>query len=214
MAATQNKTGNSVVLHDMSWEQFEGLLTLLGDRRASRLAYADHRLEIMTPLPEHEYLKQTLSIAIEDIAEALGYDYACYGSSTWRRQDQQAGVEPDDCFYFQNEPQIRGQLQFDLSRDPPPDLAIEIDLTHKALNRFAIYGRLGVGELWCYQGQTLQIYRLRDGIYEPVEQSGIFPTLAIAALPDLIESYRLQGRRALRQGVRAWVAAQQETGLA
>ncbi|MEA5470181.1 Uma2 family endonuclease [Spirulina sp. 06S082] len=197
-----------VLIHNFSWQQFENLLLDLGDSRSSRIAYDTGTLEIMTPLPEHEYFKQSISIAIEDIAEVLEYDYESYGSTTWRREVKQAGLEPDNCFYFQNEALIRGKVQFDLNRDPPPDLALEIDLTSKSLNRFPIYARLGVPELWCYEDGTLKIYCLQEESYLEVEQSGVFPTLNIRALPQIIQSYRLQGRRALRRAVRAWVREQ------
>ncbi|EAW35301.1 hypothetical protein L8106_16229 [Lyngbya sp. PCC 8106] len=103
---------------------------------------------------------------------------------------------------------MRGKLQFDLNQDPPPDLALEIDLTSKSLNRFPIYARLGIPEIWCYERGKLQIYQLESGQYNEVERSSIFPLLSIRQLPELIESYRLEGRRALRRAVRQWVREQ------
>ncbi|ERT07693.1 restriction endonuclease family protein [Lyngbya aestuarii BL J] len=197
-----------VVLYNISWQQFENLLIDLGDSRAARVAYNNGTLEIMTPLPEHEYFKQSISIAIEDIAEELDINYESYGSTTWKREARLAGIEPDNCFYFQNESLVRGKLQFDLNQDPPPDLALEIDLTSKSLNRFPIYARLGIPEIWCYEQGKLRIYQLESGQYQEVEQSSIFPMLSIHQLPELIESYRLEGRRALRRAVRQWVREQ------
>ncbi|MFP3386786.1 Uma2 family endonuclease, partial [Tritonibacter sp. SIMBA_163] len=81
----------------------------------------DGTLEIMTPLPEHEYYKEAISDVIKDIAETLEIDYECLGSTTWKRERYLAGVEPDNCFYFQNEAAIRGKLDFNLEQDPPPD---------------------------------------------------------------------------------------------
>ena len=215
------RRADRVVLHNLSWQQFENLLQSLGDKRSARVAYLDGTLEIMTPLPEHEYFKDTISDAIKDAAEELDLDYECYGSTTWRREIKRAGLEPDNCFYFQHEAQVRGQLEFDLNQDPPPDLALEIDLTSKSLNRFPIYARLGVPELWCYDAgeldvplpevvraaasSKLKIYQLQDNDYKEVTTSAIFPMLPVQELPALIEQYRFQGRRALRQGVRAWV---------
>ncbi|MEO0490972.1 MAG: Uma2 family endonuclease, partial [Cyanobacteria bacterium J06659_2] len=134
--------GQRLLLHDVSWAEFEAILEELGEHRGTRIAYDNNLLEIMAPLPEHEYFKETISIAIEDIAEALNQDYESYGSTTWRKQAEQAGLEPDNCFYFQNEARIRGKLEFDLNQDPPPDLALEIDITNKSLDRFPIYARL------------------------------------------------------------------------
>ncbi|TAF98286.1 MAG: Uma2 family endonuclease [Oscillatoriales cyanobacterium] len=156
----------------------------LGESRAARFAYDNGTLEIMTPLPEHEYYKETIGDTVKDIAEVLEQDYASLGSTTWKREIQKAGVEPDNCFYFQNEPKIRGKLQFNLEQDPPPDLALEIDVTSKSLSRFPIYARLGVPEIWCYDSGELKIYQQE--------------------IPELIEQNRYSGRLSLRKAVRAW----------
>jgi Uma2 family endonuclease len=193
-----------VMLYNISWQQFENLLQDLGESRAARVAYDDGTLEIMTPLPEHEYYKKVISNAIEDIAEELDLDYESFGSTTWKRESKMAGLEPDDCFYFQNEPVIRGRLDLDLRRDPPPDLALEIDITSKSLNRFPIYARLGVPELWCYDSGELKIYILQNGEYVESEKSLVFPSLEIRELPKLIEQHRADGRRTIRLAVRKW----------
>jgi Uma2 family endonuclease len=206
MLTTQRS--DRVVLNHLSWQQFQNLLDDLGDNRSARIAYDNGSLEIMTPLPEHEYYKQAISIVIEDMAEVLEQDYECLGSSTWKREVKKAGIEPDNCFYFQNESLIRGKLVFDLDHDPPPDLALEIDLTSKSLDRFPIYARLGVPEIWCYDSGVLKIYQLEQGTYLEQSQSLIFPTLKIQEIPDLIEAYRYLGRRKFRQAVREWVKEQ------
>jgi Uma2 family endonuclease len=203
MLLTQRRA-DRVVLHNISWQQFENLLVDLGESRAARFAYDDGTLEIMTPLPEHEYYKEALGDAIKDIAEVLDQDYESLGSTTWKREIKKAGVEPDNCFYFQNEPRIRGKLEYDLNQDPPPDLALEIDVTSKSLSRFSIYARLGVPEIWCYDSGELKIYQLQNEGYIEVETSSVFPTLPVQELPALIEQYRPQGRRAIRRAVREW----------
>ena len=138
----------------------------------------------------------------------LDLDYESLGSTTWKRESRLAGVEPDNCFYFQNEAAIRGKLQFDLNQDPPPDLVLEIDLTSKSLNRFPIYARLGVPEIWCYDSGELKIYQLQNGEYQEAQISLVFPNLAVQEIPRLIEQNRSLGRRALRQVVRAWARKQ------
>ena len=200
--------GQRVLLQDVSWEEFEAILQELGDRRSSRIAYFDGMLEIMTPLPEHEYFKETIGDAIKDIAETLELDYESYGSTTWRQRAKQTGLEADNCFYFQNEAIVRGRVDINLAQDPPPDLALEIDVTSKSLERFPIYARLGIPELWCYDAGKLTIYHLQNGQYVEVEQSTIFPKLDVRALPQLIEQNRSAGRLSLRRSVRAWVREQ------
>ncbi|MGB8689791.1 MAG: Uma2 family endonuclease [Microcoleus sp.] len=148
--------------------------------------------------------------AVKDIAEMLEQDYESLGSTTWKRELQKAGVEPDNCFYFQNEAKIRGKLQFNLEQDPPPDLALEIDVTSKSIGRFPIYARLGVPEIWCYDSGELKIYQLECPEYIEVETSSIFPRIPIQEIPELIEQHRYAGRRSLRQAVREW--AREKTG--
>jgi Uma2 family endonuclease len=204
MIATSRRA-DRVVLYNISWEQFERLLDDLGDCRAARIAYDNGTLEIMTPLPEHEYFKEVIGDAVKDIAEELELDYESYGSTTWRKRIKMAGLEPDNCFYFQNEVAVRGRLDLNLSQgDPPPDLALEIDITSKSLDRFPIYARLEVPELWCYDEGELKIYHLRAGEYIEAETSLALPQLPIRELPQLIETHRAEGRRAIRRAVREW----------
>ena len=187
-----------VVLYNIGWQQFENLLKDLGDKRAARIAYDRGTLEIMTPLPEHEHYKEVISDIVKDLADLLDLDYESLGSTTWKRESRLAGVEPDNCFYFQNEAAIRGKLEFDLNQDPPPDLVLEIDLTSKSLNRFPIYARLGVPEIWCYDSGELKIYQLQNEEYQEAQISLVFPNLAVQEIPILIEKNRSLGRRAIR----------------
>lgn len=204
MTLTKNRA-DRVILDNISWQQFENFLQDLGENRAARVAYYDGRLEIMTPLPEHEYYKKVVSIAVEDIAEELALKYETFGSTTWRKESKKAGVEADDCFYFQNEEVVRGRIDLDLRQDPPPDLVLEIDITSKSLERLPIYARLGVPEIWCFNAGEIKIYLLQNGEYIESEFSLIFPTLPIRELPQLIEKYRFDGKLELRKAIREWV---------
>ncbi|MBE9201107.1 MULTISPECIES: Uma2 family endonuclease [unclassified Nodularia (in: cyanobacteria)] len=204
MIAVKNRA-DRVVLYNISWQQFENLLQDLGESRAARIAYDCGTLEIMTPLPEHEHYKEVISDLVKDIADTLDLDYESYGSTTWKRESRMAGLEPDNCFYVQNEAAIRGRLDLDLRQDPPPDLALEIDVTSKSLNRFPIYARLGVPEVWCYDSGELKIYLLQNDEYIESQTSLVFPSLPIRELPRLIEEHRTEGRRAMRKAVRRWV---------
>lgn len=196
-----------VVLNDISWEKFESLLKSLGDASGARLAYDNGLLEIMNPSPEHEHYKEVIGDAVKDIADELALDYESYGSTTWRKQAAMAGIEPDNCFYFQNEAAVRGRTDIDIARgDPPPDLALEIDLTSKSLNRLPIYARLGVPEIWCYDSGLLKIYQLQGEEYAEAQVSLALPQLPVREIPQLIDANRAAGRRATRQAIRAWVA--------
>ncbi len=209
MLLTEHRA-DRVVLYNISWQKFENLLVDLGESRSARVAYDDGTLEIMTPLPEHEYYKEIIGDIIKDTAEVLELDYECYGSTTWKRELKKAGIESDNCFYFQNEALIRGKLKFDLNQDPPPDLALEIDVTSKSLDRFPIYARLGVPEIWSYDSGEIKIYQLQGEEYLERETSLVFPNLNIQEIPSLIERYRMVGRRVFRQAIREWVRGQMD----
>ncbi|HHP7243357.1 MAG TPA: Uma2 family endonuclease [Elainellaceae cyanobacterium] len=197
--------GQRLLLHDVSWTEFEAILEELGNHRSTRITYDSGVLEIMAPLPEHEYFKETIGDTVKDIAEELNLDYESYGSTTWRHRARESGIEADNCFYFQNEVAVRGRVDLNLEHDPPPDLALEIDITSKSLARFPIYARLGVPETWCYNEGRLSIYLLQQNQYVEAEQSQVFPNLKVQELPKLMEENRDRGRLALRRAVREWV---------
>lgn len=197
--------GRSVLLQNVTWHSFENILDELGENRAAQIAYDQGMLEIMVPLPEHEYFKDAIGDLVKDLAEELDIEYECFGSTTWRRQEHMAGAEPDSCFYFQNLHAIRGRLNIDLNQDPLPDLALEIDVTSKSLNRLPIYTRLGVPEVWRYDRKQLRIYQLLNGEHIEVENSLVFPEFPVKSLPDFVKQNLVTGRVALRRAFRTWV---------
>ena len=154
--------GQSTILHDIDWQQFESILEDLGDKRRSRIAYLNGVLEIALPLPESEKIKVLIRDFVQVLMDEMGIDFEGFGSTTFKRVDKLAGLEPDDCFYIQNNVAMRGIRKLDMTIAPPPDLAIEVDVTSKT--KFDVYLPLGVPELWLYD-QALKIYILRDGEY-------------------------------------------------
>lgn len=149
-----------VLLEGISWETFERLLDELGDNRAARLAYDRGKLEIMSPLSPHEDIKELLSDIANCLTKAMRVDFAKMGSTTFKREELGQGFEPDQCFYIQRYAAIRGKKDpLDLTEDPAPDLVIEVDLTHRSLNKLPIYAALGVYEVWRYaQGEMLMYH--------------------------------------------------------
>ena len=202
--------GQSVLLQNISWSKFEEIILQLGSHRASKLAYNQGMLEIMVPLPEHEYFKDAIGDLVKDLALELAIEYECFGSTTWRRQERMGGVEPDNCFYIQNLLAIRGRLDIDLNSDPPSDLVLEIDITSKSLDRLPIYARLGVPEVWRYVKKQLR-YQLVNGMYIETQTSLAFGESPVKSIPDLIGQNLAAGRNALRQSFRLWVRQQIQT---
>ncbi|NEU76636.1 Uma2 family endonuclease [Hassallia byssoidea VB512170] len=193
--------GHRVMFHNVNWQEFEAIIEELGDHRAARLAYSQGTLEIRMPLPKHEKAKVIIGDLVKILLEELEIDCESFGSTTFKREDMASGVEPDDSFYIQNHALMIGKER-DLTIDPPPDLAIEVDVTSKT--QLDAYEALGVPELWRYVHGKLQINILNDGKYIESEISATFPNLPILeAIPQFIEQSRTVGRsptlRAFRQ---------------
>lgn len=181
--------GQKVTLQPVSWQRFEETLQELGERRSSRIAYANGILEIMAPLPEHERSKVMLADLVKALLKAEKRRWEPLGSTTFKREGMAAGIEPDDCFYIQNYQAVIGKERLDLNVDPPPDLAIETDVTSKT--SVDAYVALGVPELWIYEGGKLTINVLQEGEYVMSESSSIFPSVAV---PEVIPQFMQRGR--------------------
>jgi Uma2 family endonuclease len=191
----QTTPENRVILKGVSWSTFKALLADVGDDRAWRIAYDEGVLEIRMPLEEHEEPKRLIESFVEAIVDELEIELRSLGSLTLEREDLTRAVEPDSCFYIQNESLVRGR-NINLPNDPPPDLAIESDYTNSSVNKFTIYAAIGVPEIWRYRRESLQVYQLVDGKYENCEISLAFPFLPVAEIPGFIEQSRTVGQRA------------------
>jgi Uma2 family endonuclease len=193
------------VLHNITWETFEALLRDTGEHRGSRFAYDCGTLEIMTPLFEHENPKSNFGNFIIALAEELDIEIRSAGSTTLKRRIANRGIEPDNCYYIQNELAIRGRETLNLETDPPPDLAIEIDITSSSVNKFGIYSALGITELWIYDGQDLKFYQLVEGQYIECNFSIAFPLVSVSDISRFIQQSKTMGEIALLKSFRAWV---------
>ncbi len=173
----QSLTEERVEIYDVTWEQYEAILTAL-DERQIHLTYDRGVLEIMTLSSRHERRKSWIGRLVEALSFELHVPLASFGSTTFQREDLARGMEPDECYYIANEPLVRGREDIDTTRDPPPDLGIEIDVTRSSERRVGIYAALRVPEIWRYDGESLRVYHLReDGQYELKQQSLNFPFL-------------------------------------
>ncbi|RUR84903.1 Uma2 family endonuclease [Chlorogloeopsis fritschii PCC 9212] len=199
--------GHRVILHDISWQEFEAILEELGEHRATRLAYSQGTLEIRMPLSKHEVAKVIIGDLVKILLEELEIDCEPFGSTTFKREDMACGVEPDDSFYIQNHVRMIGKERIDLRFDPPPDLVIEVDVTSKT--QLDAYEALGVPEVWLYEDNKLKINILQDGKYIESEISPTFPNLPILqVIPQFLEQSRTIGRSPTLRTFRQWVREQ------
>ena len=185
--------GQRVLLNGISWADFETILADLGDHRSARVAYQQGVLEIMAPLPEHESAKENISDLIKVLLEELDIEFLSLGSTTFKNERMTQGIEPDQCFYIRNESAVRGKDRIDLTIDPPPDLALEIDVTSRT--HPDIYVALQVPELWRFEKGQLQINILQNGKYLKVDRSPTFPGLPLQELiPHFLQQIKTLGR--------------------
>jgi Uma2 family endonuclease len=199
--------GQRVLLRDVTWAEFEAILQDLGEHRGSRVAYDRGILEIMMPLPEYEVGKEIIGDLVKALLEELDIEFCSLGSTTFKNQQMAQGIEPDQCFYIQNEAAIRGKDRIDLAVDPPPDLGLEIDITSRT--HPAIYQSLQVPELWRFEQGRLQINRLQQGEYREVAESGIFPGLPlVTVIPTYLQQAKQEGRNRTLKAFRQWVREQ------
>ena len=188
--------GQQLLVEDVNWQQFESILAELGERRASRLSYSNGRLEIMVPLAEHEKAKEIIGDMVKILLEARQIAFESLGSTTLKNERMSQAVEPDTCFYIQNQAAVIGKNRLDMSVDPPPDLAIEIDLTSRTqLDNYKI---LGVPELWRYARRGLQINVLQAEQYIESDVSPTFPNIPIV---ELVNQYTQQSQVAGKPGL-------------
>ncbi len=191
--------GSHLLIEDVSWQQYEALLAELGeDRVVPRINYCHNTLELMSPLPIHERPNRIMADIVKTLLDIQDRDWEDFGSTTFRKA-QEAGLEPDTCFYIKNAERMRACKRFDPSQDPPPDLAIESDVTSKTT--LETYRVLQVPEVWIYDKRQLSIHLLKNGRYQPSSQSATFPSFRITELiPRLIaETEQMGTRKMLKQ---------------
>lgn len=170
--------GSTVTIPNISWQEFEKLLEELGEKRSSRIAYSHNTLQIMVSLPEHEITRDLISDIVKTLLKVKVTRYEPFGSTTFKREGM-AGIEPDASFYIQNCQRMIGRRRLQPD-DPPPDLAIETDVTSKTT--IEAYKAIECPEVWVYNKSKLTIYLLEEGEYVTAENSPIFPEVAIAQI--------------------------------
>ena len=209
MTATliQNQT-SGILLKNISWKTYESLLHELAQQGGIRLTYDRGNLEIMTPSAPHEGSKKILGRFVESVTEELNIEIRSLGSLTCRREDLERGLEPDQCYYIENEDVVWDKQQIDLNQDPPPDLVVEIDVTSSSIDRLSLYASLGVPEVWRYDGNRLIIYQLEAQEYAERDASPTFPFLSQVEMLRFLELRSTTKENALLRLFREWVRSQ------
>ena len=194
-----------LLLHDISWQGYEHMLRALEGRRL-RITYDEGSLEIMAVSHEHEFDGELLSRMVHMTTFELHMPIHSGGSTTFKDEALEKGLEPDKCYWIQNEKRMRGKKKFVINRDPPPDLALEIEITRSALDRLGIYAALRVPEVWRCDGESLRILHLAgNGKYREKTHSLAFPFLPMDKVLEFLKQAENIDETTLMHSFVAWL---------
>lgn len=185
------------VLYGLSWESYLEFLDAVGDLPL-RHTYSQGTLEMMSPRKDHDWVKKIIGRCIEAMALDLDISMQSVGSTTLISSANERGLQPDEAYYVQNEPRVRGKLSYDPQTDPPPDLVVEVDVTNSCVKRLPNYAAVGVPELWRHDGKRLRFLGLGPGgEYAELPASRAFPFLAADDLNDILQAVTQLNENAL-----------------
>jgi Uma2 family endonuclease len=173
-----------VVLHNVTWEDYERVLEIRGDQSVPRISYLEGELEIMSPSRDHEQIKSLIGYLLETWCIDRDIAVMPFGSWTLKEKPKEAGAEADECYVFGTEPRDR------------PQLAIEVEWTRRGIDKLEIYEKLGVDEVWFWRKGVIEVYVLIAGIFERSQRSRLLPDLDLALLTSMLD------RDTLNQAVR------------
>jgi Uma2 family endonuclease len=198
-------------LSNIDWKTYSRLLHAFSEQPGYRLTYDRGELEIMSPSVEHDDRGRILGMMVQVLTDELGLPLKCGGSTTLRRRLRQRGVEPDECFWIANAHRLAGVQRLNLRLHPPPDLAIEVDVSRSSLNRLAIYAALRVPEVWRVEDAAMYFYALTPGpgcLAAPASRS--FPQATPADVFGFLQQARQSGdENVILRRLRAWIQQRQ-----
>ena len=173
-----------IVFHNVTWEDYERVLEMRGDKSAPRITYLEGELEIMSPSKDHEQIKSFIGHLVEIWCVERGMEITPFGSWTLKEKETERGAEADECYVFGTEPRER------------PDLAIEVEWTRGGIDKLDVYRKLGVGEVWIWRRGVIQVWVLAGGQFERSQRSHVLPDLDLALVASMLD------RDTLTQAVR------------
>ncbi|CAN5753425.1 Uma2 family endonuclease [soil metagenome] len=201
-SAVINLPCEKVILHNITWATYESLLAEQPEVAGLHFYYNDGDLEIMTESYKHGKISSLLELIVVGLADELEIDFVPAGETIFKRKDQKKGFEGDGSFYFENAAQVRAKDEIDLAKDPPPELVIEVDITHPSLPKFPIFAGIGVLEIWRYDGFNVKIYRLEGEDYIETQESICLPKVKSEVVTRLLEASFETPRKQFREMIK------------
>jgi len=167
-----------VHLRGLTWQDYERLLEIRGEKSVPRYTYLEGELEIMSPSMTHESITSTLGRLIEVWCSEHGIEFTALRSWTLKEQKAERGAEPDECYVFGS----------DYRSATRPHLAIEVVWTHGGINKLEVYRMLGVREVWYWSRGNIQPYELVDEQYQAIDASKVLAGINLRELARFIDS--------------------------
>ncbi|HEU5115278.1 MAG TPA: Uma2 family endonuclease [Isosphaeraceae bacterium] len=199
---------HAVTLRDLTWSDFEAITTIKGDRGRPRLIYNQGSLTLVSPSQAHEEGIDLIDTLIKEICVGLRIPYKAIRQTLLRRQDLDRGIEGDGTYYITNEPVVRSITRIDLDTEPPPDLAVESEITHPATEALAVWQHFGVPEVWVFNGRkkSLTIRLLDDKrVYVESQTSRSFPFLSVQEILAWVIETKDESQTDWQIRLRDWV---------
>lgn len=195
-----------MVFYGLSWQEFLQIRGPISRSRNVHLTYSQGTLEITRPLELHEFSAELMAVFIRVLVREFGLNIKSMGSTTIDKERLDRSAEPDKAYYIQNQPLVVGRF-VDFEQDPPPDLVVEVDITHTDIDKLNLYANMGVPEFWRYNGRVWRIYRLVEGVYQETEVSPTFPLVEKTKLYEFLAIAKQDEMRA-EQMLSDWVKVQ------
>lgn len=199
---------SSLKLYEQTWEDYENLLEAVGEASGLRISFDDGNLFIIILSSEHENYVRLIQMLIGILSLRLDIDIESFGSTTIKKSRFTKGTEPDACFYVQSIEKIGNKIQLDFSVDAPPDIAVEIDIHHESLYKFPTYIKLGVSEIWRYDREKFEIYKLENEAYKQITRSEALPVLTAEILSEFLNRSRNERQTQILKDFEKWLKEQ------
>src|SRR5580765_2388229 len=164
-----------IVLHDVTWEGYERLLEIRGDKSAPRITYLEGELQILSPSKDHEQIKSFLGHLMETWCIDRGIEVTPVGSWTLKEEKEKRGAEADECYIFGTEPRDR------------PQLAIEVEWSRGSIDKLELYEKLGVEEVWIWRKGVIEVYVFAGTQFERSPRSRLLPDLDLGLLTSMLD---------------------------
>jgi Uma2 family endonuclease len=195
----------TLILHNVNWEDYEDLLDAVGEASGLRISFCEGILQVMTLSMEHEIYSDFIQNLVRLCTMRLGIRLRSAGSATLRKRKKKKGLEPDACFYVGRSNLPDPTKQMDLEKDPPPDLAVEVDIHHESLSKFPIYAALGIPEVWRFDGEVLIMYFLQNDQYLVTQASLALPVLTSNIVSGFLQRLKKEDENSLLLEFEDWL---------